>query len=175
MQFFSALSSLSFPFLFRADSFHFRRRLVSSISMTAMTSGAFAGAAVQRRVRRANASASSSAASATAARRGGRGREALQCDALVKLRFARYGRIHSPFYRVVAIESKKRQRGRPAEFLGWYNPMTKETQLDAPNIRKWLDRTLLSIHTFIELPLCFLCAASASRATPRRFLVYVCV
>ena len=69
----------------------------------------------------------------------------VECEALVKIRFARYGRIHSPFYRVVAIDSRKKRSGRPAEFLGWYNPMTKETQLDAPNIRKWLDSTFALI------------------------------
>jgi ribosomal protein S16 len=27
-----------------------------------------------------------------------------------------------------------------SQFLGWYNPLKHETQLDAPNIKKWLDQ-----------------------------------
>jgi ribosomal protein S16 len=29
--------------------------------------------------------------------------------------------------------------GPPPQYLGWYNPLKKETQLDAPAIKKWLD------------------------------------
>ena len=28
---------------------------------------------------------------------------------------------------------------RPSQYLGWYNPLKHETQLDAPAIKKWLD------------------------------------
>lgn len=49
------------------------------------------------------------------------------------------GRNKAPFYRIVAIDRKDRRDGRPLEFLGWYNPMSKETQLNAPAIKKWID------------------------------------
>merc|ERR1719335_1034093 len=61
-----------------------------------------------------------------------------QIEARVSIRFMRMGRIHRPFYRVVAIDSRKRRESKPLEFLGWYNPMTKETKLNAPSIKKWL-------------------------------------
>ncbi len=32
------------------------------------------------------------------------------------------------------------RRRRPVQYLGWYNPLKHETQLDAPNIKKWLDK-----------------------------------
>lgn len=90
------------------------------------------------------------------------------CEALVRIRFARYGRIHSPFYRVVAIDSRKKRSGRPAEFLGWYNPMTKETQLDAPNIRKWLESTCSHRHSSNSLSLSCTVSLSASVCATRR-------
>ena len=31
-----------------------------------------------------------------------------------------------------------RRDGKPLEFLGWYNPLNKETNLNAPAIKKWL-------------------------------------
>ena len=34
------------------------------------------------------------------------------------------GRKKSPFYRLVAIDSAKRQSGREIERLGWFNPIS---------------------------------------------------
>ena len=39
----------------------------------------------------------------------------------------------------------------PAQFLGWYNPLKKETQLDAPNIKKWLDQGAQPTETVANL------------------------
>lgn len=62
----------------------------------------------------------------------------LQVEARVAIRFSRFGRKHAPVYRIIAIDSRKRREGRPLEWLGFYNPISKEVSLDAPNIRKWL-------------------------------------
>lgn len=56
----------------------------------------------------------------------------------VAIRFTRMGRKKLPFYRIVAIDSRKRRDGAPLEYLGWYDPMKKEANLNAPAIRKWL-------------------------------------
>eukprot|EP00877_Chromochloris_zofingiensis_P000232 jgi/Chrzof1/10209/Cz04g32230.t1 len=56
----------------------------------------------------------------------------------VAIRFQRYGRKKAPFYRLVAIDSKDRRDGMPLEYLGWYDPLKKETNLNAPAIKKWL-------------------------------------
>jgi small subunit ribosomal protein S16 len=37
----------------------------------------------------------------------------------VAIRFQRFGRKKSPFYRLVAIDSRTRRDGRPLEYLGW--------------------------------------------------------
>jgi len=65
-------------------------------------------------------------------------RGALQVEARVAIRFSRFGRKHAPVYRIIAIDSRKRREGRPLEWLGYYNPISKEVSLDAPNIKKWL-------------------------------------
>uniref|UniRef100_A0A1D1ZVS2 30S ribosomal protein S16, chloroplastic n=1 Tax=Auxenochlorella protothecoides TaxID=3075 RepID=A0A1D1ZVS2_AUXPR len=57
----------------------------------------------------------------------------------VAIRFTRMGRKKLPFYRIIAIDSRTRRDGRPLEFLGWYNPLSKETSLNAPSIKKWLE------------------------------------
>lgn len=55
-----------------------------------------------------------------------------------QLRFQRFGRKKAPFYRLVAIDSRDRREGRPLERLGFYDPLRKETSLNAPAIKKWL-------------------------------------
>ncbi len=57
---------------------------------------------------------------------------------LLQIRFTRLGRKKAPFYRIVAIDSKARRDGAPLEFLGWYDPLKKEANLNAPAIKKWL-------------------------------------
>ncbi|CCO20192.1 ribosomal protein S16 [Bathycoccus prasinos] len=55
-----------------------------------------------------------------------------------KIRFTRLGRKRQAFYRLVAIDSKKRRDGLPIEFLGWYDPIKKESSLNAPAIKEWI-------------------------------------
>jgi small subunit ribosomal protein S16 len=63
---------------------------------------------------------------------------AVQVENRVAIRFQRYGRKKAPFYRLVAIDSRDRRDGAPIEYLGWYDPLRKETNLNAPAIKKWL-------------------------------------
>lgn len=53
---------------------------------------------------------------------------------MVKIRLKRFGKKQETSYRIVAIESKARRDGRPLAELGFYNPRTKETNLDVPAI-----------------------------------------
>jgi len=59
-------------------------------------------------------------------------------DSRVSIRLMRIGRKHLPFYRIIAVDSRKRRKTEPLEFLGWYNPLSKETKLNAPSIKKWI-------------------------------------
>ena len=72
------------------------------------------------------------------ATRVGINRAPLVVENRVAIRFTRMGRKKLPFYRIVAIDSRKRRDGAPLEYLGWYDPMKKEANLNAPAIRKWL-------------------------------------
>lgn len=65
-------------------------------------------------------------------------RAAVVVENKVAIRFQRYGRKKAPFYRLVAIDSRTRRDGKPIEYLGWYDPLKKETNLNAPAIKKWL-------------------------------------
>ena len=65
-------------------------------------------------------------------------RSSLVVENRVTIRFTRKGRKKLAYYRIVAIDSRKRRDGAPLEYLGWYDPMKKEANLNAPAIRKWL-------------------------------------
>ena len=61
----------------------------------------------------------------------------------VKLRFKRLGRIHAPFYRLSAVDSRTPRDGRVIEELGTYDPQNKDAakvfaaKLD--RCKHWLD------------------------------------
>ncbi|GMH41207.1 hypothetical protein BSKO_09117 [Bryopsis sp. KO-2023] len=86
--------------------------------------------------------ASVSSASALSANRGQRcvqpSRAALVVEDTVKIRFSRFGRKKRPFYRIVAVDSRKPRETKPLEYLGWHDPINDETNLRAPAIKKWL-------------------------------------
>ena len=58
----------------------------------------------------------------------------------VKLRLKRMGRKKRPFYRLVAIDSRKRRDGLEIERLGWYNPVHKDFsyEMKEDRILYWL-------------------------------------
>ncbi len=61
----------------------------------------------------------------------------------VKIRFKRMGRIHAPFYRMSAVDSRTPRDGRVIEELGTYDPQQKDAtkvfvaKLD--RCKHWLD------------------------------------
>ena len=52
------------------------------------------------------------------------------------------GRKKKPFYRLVAIDHKKRRDGLEIERLGWYDPIPKEfsCKMNEERIMYWLDQ-----------------------------------
>ena len=56
----------------------------------------------------------------------------------VKLRLTRLGAKKAPFYRIVAMDSRKARDGQYIEQLGTYNPIRKDIKIDAEIAQKWL-------------------------------------
>lgn len=48
---------------------------------------------------------------------------------MIKLRLKKYGRKGQPCYRIVAMDSRVKRDGKAIEELGFYNPITDETNL----------------------------------------------
>lgn len=62
---------------------------------------------------------------------------------VVRLRLQRFGRTHSPFYRMVAANSKAPRDGKFLEIVGTYNPIAnkagaKEIRLKTDRLKYWL-------------------------------------
>ena len=59
---------------------------------------------------------------------------------MVRLRSQRYGSKKSPFYRIVATDSRNPRDGRFIEVVGTYDPITNPAtvKLDEEKVMKWL-------------------------------------
>ena len=60
---------------------------------------------------------------------------------MVRLRSQRYGSKKSPFYRIVATDSRNPRDGRFIEVVGTYDPLTNPAtvKLDEEKVMKWLN------------------------------------
>lgn len=58
----------------------------------------------------------------------------------VKIRLRVVGKRKQHSYRIVAIESRNPRDGKYLEQLGWYNPRSKELQIDEEGIKKWQEK-----------------------------------
>jgi len=60
----------------------------------------------------------------------------------VRIRMKKMGRLHRPFYRICAMDSRRPRDGRVLEELGTYDPLVPETDaraiLNAERIKYWL-------------------------------------
>lgn len=61
---------------------------------------------------------------------------------MVALRLSRQGTKDRPYYKIVAVDSRKRRDGRPIEQLGTYNPMVEGVNytLDIEKAEQWISK-----------------------------------
>jgi small subunit ribosomal protein S16 len=60
---------------------------------------------------------------------------------MVKIRLYRTGTTNRPYYRVVAVDHRKKRQGRVLESLGTYDPRGGgRSDLDLPAVERWVSR-----------------------------------
>ncbi len=60
---------------------------------------------------------------------------------MVKIRLAKFGRTHSPIYRIVAMDSKSPREGRYLDILGTYDPRTGNiVSINVDSINQWVQK-----------------------------------
>lgn len=71
----------------------------------------------------------------------------------VKIRLMRIGTNKKPFYRVVAVDERKKRTGGYLELLGTYNPLTepKEINLDQGKIDAWIKKGAVPSYGFLRI------------------------
>ena len=68
----------------------------------------------------------------------------------VRIRLSRFGRIHRPFYRIGAFDSRSRRDGRALEYLGYYDPLLTTGQIlkiNKERIQHWIDQGAVPTET----------------------------
>jgi small subunit ribosomal protein S16 len=68
----------------------------------------------------------------------------------VKIRLTRVGTRKKPFYRIIAVDSRKKRDGAWLENLGVYQPLNKEDEqvvLQQERIKEWLSKGARPTHT----------------------------
>ncbi|MCX8039405.1 MAG: 30S ribosomal protein S16 [Planctomycetota bacterium] len=99
----------------------------------------------------------------------------------VRIRLARFGRLHRPFFRIVAIDARESRDGKALEVLGTYDPLLPDgqaIQAKRERIEAWLKqgavmvdtvRNLLKHHGFeITYPVSAKIARRAKDRPPRK-------
>ncbi len=59
---------------------------------------------------------------------------------MVKIRLKRLGYKKNPVYRIVVLNSTTKREAAPIQQLGFYNPKTKEMQLDKQSALDWIGK-----------------------------------
>ena len=63
----------------------------------------------------------------------------------VRIRLSRFGRLHRPYFRIVAIDGRCHREGKANEILGSYDPLLKDKniQIDMEKVQAWIARGAL--------------------------------
>jgi small subunit ribosomal protein S16 len=63
----------------------------------------------------------------------------------VRIRLSRYGRLHRPYFRIVAIDGRCHREGKANEILGSYDPLLKDKNIsvDMEAVGRWIERGAL--------------------------------
>lgn len=71
----------------------------------------------------------------------------------VKIRLMRIGTNKKPFYRVVAVDERRKRTGGYLELLGTYNPLTdpKEINLRKDRIDDWIKKGAVPSYGFLRI------------------------
>ncbi|MFC1780090.1 30S ribosomal protein S16 [Patescibacteria group bacterium] len=57
---------------------------------------------------------------------------------MLKIRLTRTGKKHDPHYRIIVMPARTKRDGRAVEYIGYYNPRSKEIKLKVERAKHWL-------------------------------------
>lgn len=57
---------------------------------------------------------------------------------MVKIRLTRTGRKNLPSYRIVAVNAREKRESKFLDFLGFFSPISKQTEIKKDRVEYWL-------------------------------------
>ena len=59
---------------------------------------------------------------------------------MIKIRLSRGGVKNKPFYRIVAIDSRRKRGGKPLDIIGYWFPSKDDVKVDNEKLKSWQDK-----------------------------------
>lgn len=59
---------------------------------------------------------------------------------MIKIRLTRRGAKNAPFYRIVAIDERKKRSGEALETIGTWKPLVDDLDLDKKKYLNWIEK-----------------------------------
>ena len=59
---------------------------------------------------------------------------------MVTIRLSRLGKRNDPFYRIVAIEKRRKRAGKALANLGYWHPKKNDLEIKRDEIKKWVEQ-----------------------------------
>ena len=59
---------------------------------------------------------------------------------MIKIRLARHGKKNDAFYKIVAIEERRKREGKALDYLGYWHPASGDKKVDKKKIQEWVKK-----------------------------------
>lgn len=56
---------------------------------------------------------------------------------MIQIRLSRQGAKNNPFYRIVAVDRKRKNKGKPLDVIGYWRPK-KKAKIDKDRFGRWI-------------------------------------
>ena len=59
---------------------------------------------------------------------------------MIKIRLSREGSRNDPFYRVVAIDERRKRSGKSLDVIGYWHPYKNDKKIDKKKLNEWVGK-----------------------------------
>jgi small subunit ribosomal protein S16 len=70
---------------------------------------------------------------------------------MLAIKLKRIGKKHQPSFRIIVAEKRSKVNGRFVEDLGWFNPLTDKSKINAERVNYWLKNGAQPTHSVLTL------------------------
>ncbi len=70
---------------------------------------------------------------------------------MLAIKLKRIGKKHQPSFRIIVAEKRSKINGRFVEDLGWFNPFTDKSKINAERVDYWVKNGAQPTHSVLTL------------------------